>query len=169
MPTFHVRPETPGDATSIAALIDSAFAGVPYADGDEADLVAKLRSLGDLSVSLVAEEQGRVVGHIAFSPARPADGTPGWFSLGPIAVVPERRGAGIGSALVTAGIEAIAKMGARGCILVGYPGLYARCGFVPAPNNAPSDQPAEFFMYRLLSGDVPAGPIHFHEAFTSAA
>jgi len=87
MPAVQIRFETPGDATSISALIDCAFAGVPYAEGDEADLVAKLRSLGDLSVSLVAEEQGRVVGHIAFSPARPVGGTLGWFALGPIAVV----------------------------------------------------------------------------------
>jgi putative acetyltransferase len=169
MCTVRIRPETPADIAAITVLIDAAFIGMPYAEGDEAELVVKLRRLGDLPVSLVAEEHGRIVGHVAFSPAQSADHQPGWFALGPIAVLPERQGNGIGLALVTAGLEAISALGARGCILIGHPGLYRRAGFIHAPENAPPDQPAEFFMCKLLSGVAPSEPIYFHEAFTSAA
>ena len=169
MSSMHIRPETPADVADITALIDTAFSGVPYAEGDEAELVVKLRQLGDLAVSLVAEVDSRLVGHVAFSPARSTDGSEGWFALGPIAVAPQRQGEGIGTALVMAGLEAISALGARGCILVGHPGLYRRCGFSNAPDNAPPDQSAEYFMCKVLSGELARGPIYFHDVFSSVA
>ena len=92
------------------------FAGKPYAAGDEAELVEKLRFQNVLSVSLVAETEGAVVGQTAFSPAQASDGTAKWYALGPVSVLPARQGKGIGSRLVRAGLQAISELGADGCI-----------------------------------------------------
>jgi putative acetyltransferase len=160
-----IRPERASDSAAITSVIEAAFLGVPYAEGDEAELVTELRRVGALSVSLVAEVNNAVVGHIAFSPARPSDGAPSWYGLGPLAVLPTHQNAGIGSALLCKGLDALADLGAHGCILVGYPQIYSRCGFEQAPGNAPSDEPPEFFMLKLFEGRAPTGPIYFHEAF----
>jgi putative acetyltransferase len=170
MPTeVVVRPERPDDHVVLGELIASAFAGKPYAEGDEAELLATLRRRGALTLSLVAESDGAVVGQAAFSPARASTGGAAWYALGPVAVLPARQGRGIGSTLVRAGLERLAALGAGGCILVGDPGYYARFGFEVSPANAPAGQPAEFFMVKVLgAGTRPEGPICFHEAFGGA-
>jgi putative acetyltransferase len=165
MTPARVRPERSGDVDTIGDLIRSAFLGMPYAEGDEAELVEALRARGALSVSLVAEREGKIVGQVAFSPARPPDGTLGWYALGPLAVLPGHQRGGIGSALVRAGLAAISELGAEGCILVGDPSYYSRFGFIRSPGNTPPGQPSEFFMVKLLRGRLPVGPIRFHEAF----
>lgn len=162
-----VRPERLDDRALLGDLITAAFAGKPYAEGDEGQLVEALRQVGALSLSLVAEREGRVVGQIAFSPARAADGSPGWFALGPVAVLPEHQGRGVGSRLVRSGLGRLRAAGAAGCILVGDTAYYARFGFEPAPANVPRGQPAEHFMVRTLEGPRPRGPIAFHPAFGS--
>ncbi len=163
-----IRPELPDDHAVIGDIIVAAFHGMPYAAGDEAQLVGALRSQNALSVSLVAEWQGVLIGQIALSPARPADGTQDWYALGPVAVVPEHQRSGVGSQLVRAGLHAIAAMGARGCILTGNPAYYVRFGFELSPANVPEGEPAEFFMLKLLGEHRPAGPIAFHPAFHGA-
>ena len=166
---IEIRRERASDVAVIGPVIDSAFAGKPYAAGDEAELVDTLRSQGALSVSLVAERKGTVVGQIAFSPAQaPGDAT-GWYALGPVAVLPPHQGTGIGSALVRAGLQAVIERGAKGCILTGDPTYYRRFGFTVSSGNAPPGEPAEFFMVKLLGGELPSGPIRFHEAFSGAA
>jgi putative acetyltransferase len=163
-----IRPERPNDMDAISELVTSAFFGMPYADGDEAALVEALRAQDALSVSLVAELQGAIVGQVAFSPARAPGDIAGWYALGPLAVVPARQRTGIGSILVRTGLEAISELGAVGCILTGNPAYYSRFGFESAPQSAPPGEPAEFFMVKLLDGQLPAGSIHFHEAFGGA-
>lgn len=160
-----IRAERPGDVGAIGGIIGSAFSGMPYADGDEADLVEVLRARDALSVSLVAEREGTIVGYVAISPARTPDGALGWYALGPLAVLPSHQRCGIGSALVHAGLEAISELGASGCILTGDPAYYPRFGFKLSPQNAPPGESAEFFMVKLLRGQLPVGPIRFHEAF----
>lgn len=160
-----IRRERSGDVDAIGELIRSAFLGKPYAEGDEAELVEALRAQDALSVSLVAERDGTIVGQVAFSPARASDGTPGWYALGPLAVLPAHQRAGIGSTLVHEGLEAISELGARGCILTGDPSYYSRFGFKVSPENAPPGQPSGFFMVKLLGGQLPGGPIRFHGAF----
>jgi putative acetyltransferase len=166
--SIRIRPERPGDAAAIGEVVTAAFLGRPYAEGDEAELVEKLRALGALSVSLVAELDGAIVGQVALSPARAPDGAAAWYGLGPVAVLPAHQLRGIGSALVRAGLDAIAARGASGCILVGSPAYYSRFGFVLAPALCPPGQPAEYFQVKLLGGPLPAGPIRFHEAFGGA-
>lgn len=169
MTAIRVRRERPSDVHAIGELIRLAFFGMPYADGDEAELVDALRARDALPVSLVAEREGAIVGQVAFSPAVAAGGTPGWYALGPLAVLPAHQRGGIGSALVRAGLDAISELGARGCILVGDPSYYSRFGFELSPENTPHGQPAEFFMVKLLRGQLPIGPIRFHEAFDAPA
>jgi putative acetyltransferase len=165
----EIRPERYSDVEAIGQLIESAFLGMPYADGDEAELVEALRSQNALSVSLVAEHDGTIVGQVAFSPARASGGAPGWYALGPVAVLPAHQGGGIGSALIRAGLQAVFELGASGCILTGDPAYYSRFGFTLSGKNTPPGEPAEFFMVKLLRGTLPAGPIRFHEAFGGAA
>lgn len=160
-----LRTERPGDHAVLGELITAAFAGKPYAEGDEADLLAALRRAGALTLSIVAEMDGVVVGQAAFSPARAADGAPGWYALGPVAVLPAHQGRGIGSRLVRDGLDRLAGLGAAGCILVGDPAYYARFGFRVSPGNAPAGQPAEYFQVKVLGSRAPKGPISFHEAF----
>lgn len=163
-----LRPERPDDHAAIGELITAAFAGKPYAEGDEADLLVALRRERALTLSLVAEWRGEVVGQAAFSPARAADGSQPWYALGPVAVLPAHQGKGIGSTLIRAGLETLSGTGAAGCILVGDPAYYTRFGFRVCPENAPAGQPAEYFMVKLLAGPRPLGPIAFHEAFGGA-
>lgn len=165
----EIRRERPSDIEAIGQVIDLAFSGMPYADGDEAELVEALRSQHALSVSLVAERGRMIIGQIAFSPARASEGAAGWYALGPVAVLPVHQRAGIGSALVRAGLHAVTELGACGCILTGHPAYYARFGFTVSPETAPPGEPAEFFMVKLLRGELPGGPILFHEAFGATA
>lgn len=170
MPTdVTIRPERPGDHAVIGDVITAAFTGRPYADGDEAELVERLRRANALSLSLVAELAGSVVGQVAFSPAAAADGAQGWYALSPVAVLPQHQRIGIGSDLIRTGMEGIARSGALGCILVGDPAYYVRFGFRRSPANAPPGQPADYFMVKLLGSTAqPSGPVGFHEAFDGA-
>lgn len=169
MATIRIRRERSSDVDAIRELIRSAFSDMPYADGDEADLVEALRSQEALSVSLVAEREGTIVGQVTFSPARASGAALGWYGLGPLAVLPAHQRGGIGSALVRAGLDAILDLGAGGCILVGDPSYYSRFGFRLSPEHTPPGQPREFFMVKSLRGQLPVGPIRFHDAFGASA
>lgn len=160
-----IRPEAPEDFLAITSVVNKAFFGMPYAEGDEAELVLELRSRNALIVSLVAEQDGEIVGQIAFSPAF-TQGTPEkWFGLGPISVLPNYQGRGIGSALLRAGLTELKKLNAGGCILVGNQNICLNSGFVNAPECSPVDEPSEFFMLKHFHGIAPTGVITFHDAF----
>ena len=138
---------------------------MPYSDGSEPEVIARLRAAGALSLSLVAELEGALVGHVAFSPAVAQDGSAPWFALGPVAVAPALHGQHIGSALIEVGLTALEECGALGCMLLGDAGYYARFGFELAPEHAPATVPAEHFMLRRSSNHAPQGPLDYHAAF----
>jgi|GEM_PF-87496 len=163
MPT--IRPETQGDEQSIRELTFAAFEHMPFAQGDEHELIDTLRAASGLYLSLVAEVDGRVVGHIAFSHATASDGSSGWFALGPVSVLPSLQKKGIGTALITSGLNTLAGEGAAGCILTGDPGYYERFGFGLAPEITPPGEPIEYFQVELLGGNPPDGKVHFDPAF----
>ncbi len=91
-----IRSETPADIPAIFALTEAAFASLEISSHTEQFIVDALRAAGALTLSLVAEQDGRVVGHIAFSPVNFSDGTEGWYGLGPVSVAPEFQGQGDG-------------------------------------------------------------------------
>ena len=127
---FTIRPAQPGDASAIDAVHRQAFP-----TDAEARLVGLLIGRGKDRVSLVAEMEGQVVGHLLFSPAtiewseRPAVKGLG---LAPLAVLPHWQRRGVGSALMRAGMEACRLLDVSFVVLVGHPEYYPRFGFVPA-------------------------------------
>ncbi|UCU92061.1 GNAT family N-acetyltransferase [Hydrogenophaga taeniospiralis] len=160
-----IRSETPADTDAIAALTTAAFLNAPHSSHTEAFIVNSLRRAGALSVSLVAEQGGELVGHVATSPVVIADGTPGWHGLGPISVLPEHQEKGIGSSLMQAALQALSEQGAAGIMLVGEPGYYRRFGFHNQPQLVYPDIPPEYFMVLPFTDALPRGTVLFHEAF----
>ena len=165
MTTFTIRPEASGEKAAIFALTEAAFASMPYSDGDEPELVNRLRKDGDLTLSLVAEDAERIVGHIAFSPVTITDGARDWYGLGPVSVWPELQRAGIGSALINRGIADMRALGAKGIVLLGSNEYYPRFGFKCEPQLTYPGGPAEYFQALLLDGELPSGEVTFAPAF----
>lgn len=163
--TIRIRPERSSDHAVIYALTQRAFAPMPFAAGNEQDLVDALRNAGALSLSLVAERDGEILGHVALSPAAHDSGEEGWFGLGPISVEPAHQRSGIGAALIAEAKTWLRARAAHGCILVGDPGYYSRHGFHAAPEHVPIDEPAVYFMAAPLAGRIPPGRFSFHPAF----
>lgn len=160
-----IRGETEFDIEAITAVTVAAFKTLPISNQTEHHIVAALRRAHALTISLVAELDGNVVGHIAFSPVRISDGTPRWYGLGPFSVLPAYQRRGIGKALIREGLERLKARHARGCCLVGYPDYYRPLGFRNIPGLVHQGVPAEVFMALVLDGDVPQGTVTFHPAF----
>lgn len=162
---MRIRPEAPGDGDAIHRLTQAAFAPMPYADGTEADIIRRLRDSGDLLLSLVAEEDGGIVGHVAFSPVTIDRAHDGWFGLGPISVRADRQRQGIGSKLVAEGLAALEARGARGCALVGNPEVYTSMGFASDGALRFRDVDPRFVQRIVLRGPAPRGDLMFASAF----
>ncbi|WP_338066162.1 N-acetyltransferase [Billgrantia endophytica] len=166
---FTLRPETPADTDAIERVTVAAFLDAPHTDHNEQHIVRALREAGALSLSLVAEQDGEVVGHVAVSPVTLSDGTPGWFGLGPISVIPARQGQGIGSALVREALERLRASGASGCVVLGEPGYYGRFGFRTVPGLTLPGLPEEYFMALSFDHELPNGQVAYHAAFDATA
>ncbi len=124
-----IRPEKPEDVPAIRIVIEQAF-GRPA----EADLVDALRRNGKATLSLVAEEGSRVVGHILFSPVTVETGERELVGVGlaPVAVLPEFQNRGGGSLLVKDGLDRCREAGHSFAVVLGHPHYYPRFGFTPA-------------------------------------
>lgn len=160
-----IRPEAPRDEDTIFALTAAAFAEMEHADGDEHHLVTRLREAGDLTLSLVAEDDTRIVGHIAFSPVTISDGAEDWYGLGPVSVWPELHHRGIGGALVRRGIADMRERGAKGIVLLGSPDYYGRFGFEHVPAITFPGPPAEYFQTLFLDGEMRAGEVTYTSGY----
>jgi putative acetyltransferase len=152
-----VRAEETEDRPAVRHVNELAFAGK-----GEADLVEALSENAPARVSLVAEEGGRVVGHILFSPVTVESGGGDWeaMGLGPMAVLPERQGRGVGSALVREGLQECLRLGRDVVFVLGHADYYPRFGFRPAgPLGIGCEFPApeENFMVAELSPGALAG------------
>jgi putative acetyltransferase len=165
---MQIREEAGADAVAIRRLTQAAFAGAAHASGREAAIVDELRAAGTLTLSLVAEDGGGIVGHVAFSPVAIGGKDSGWLGLGPISVRPDRQRLGIGGALIREGLSLLPGLGARGCVVLGDPGYYARFGFAADPDLRFEGVPPGYFMRLLLSGPPPAGAVTFQPAFHEA-
>ena len=160
-----IRDETRDDVGAITEVTIAAFETLGISDHTEHFIVAALRAANALTVSLVAEIDGRVVGHIAFSPVTMSDGTPDWYGLGPVSVLPEYQRQGIGQALIRAGLSRLMDMKARGCCLVGHPDYYGRVGFMNPPRLGLDGVPPEAFFALSFDGHFPQGTVAFHDGF----
>ena len=184
-PKIIFRNETPGDACAIAEVTIAAFKTLEISNHTEQFIIEALRRAGTLTLSLVAEMggtettgretdgpemggrvmDGRVVGHIAFSPVTMSDGTPSWYGLGPVSVLPQHQRKGIGKALILEGLSRLKGMGARGCCLVGHPDYYSKLGFKNVPRLVHEGVPPEVFFVMSFDGHLPQGTVAFHEGF----
>lgn len=160
-----IRTETPADFDAITRVTVAAFRTLAVSDHTEQFIIGALRAAGALSISLVAELEGRVIGHIAFSPVTISDGCPGWYGLGPVSVLPEYQRRGIGSALIREGLSRLKALHAQGCCLVGHPEYYPRFGFRNAPGLVHEGVPREVFFALPFGGHVPQGIVEFHAGF----
>jgi len=160
-----LRDETPDDSAAIARVTEAAFATLAISNHTEQHIVAALRAAGALAVSLVAEVDGVVVGYIAFSPVEISDGTPGWYGLGPVSVLPAYQRQGVGKQLVRAGLARLRELHARGCCLVGHPDYYPQFGFRNVAGLGPAGVPPEVCFALALVEPMPQGVVTFHRAF----
>lgn len=162
---MQIRDERPSDVPAIYALTRSAFEPMPFSAGDEQDLINALRDDGALAVSLVATRGDEIVGHIAFSRVKIDHEDRGWFDLGPVSVQPKLQSLGIGRALIREGLSRIARMGAAGCVLLGYPSYYGRFGFLHDPGLLYNGEVNANFQQITLTGETPQGSVTYHPAF----
>lgn len=162
---IDIRSETNDDVGAIADVTIAAFQTLEISNHTEQFMIEALRAAQALSVSLVAEIDGRVVGHIAFSPVTVSDGTRDWYGLGPVSVLPEYQRQGIGKALIHEGLTRLKGMHARGCCLVGHPEYYRKVGFDHFPELVHEGVPPEVFLALSLDGSRPRGTVTFHEGF----
>lgn len=148
----HYRKARGDDAVEIAQLLKAAFKGEA-----EARLVEQLAADGDVAASIVAEEDGRVVGHVMLSPMRvEADGkSVEALALAPVAVLPERQGHGIGGALVRSAEAVAREQGAGAIFLLGEPDYYARFDYsVDAARPFESPYAGDFWQALIIDPDL---------------
>ena len=130
--TIQLRHETPDDIAAIEAVTIAAFANAPHTSHTEQFIVRALRDANELALSIVAEEHGQVIGHVALSPAAITDGhrhkAKGWYGLGPISVLPQKQGQGIGAGLMRDALDQLRTLGAAGCVVPGDSAILASYG-----------------------------------------
>lgn len=160
-----IRNETDADVSAISEVTVAAFKTLEISKHTEQFIVTALRAANALAVSLVAEVDGRVIGHIAFSPLTISDGTRNWYGLGPVSVLPKYQRQGIGKALVKEGLSRLKNMNAQGCCLVGHPDYYRKFGFENMPGLVLEGVPPEVFFALPFDGHTPQGTVTFHDAF----
>ena len=164
-----IRNETESDVDAISEVTKAAFENHPYSHNTEVFIVKALRAAKALTISLVAEIDKKVVGHITFSPVFISDGSHGWYGLGPISVVPELQRQGIGKAMMHEGLSRLKALGAKGCVLVGDPSYYERFGFRNLPELVLEGVPKENFLALAFGKNKSSGKVVFHEGFNSKA
>jgi putative acetyltransferase len=162
-----IRNETENDIDAIAEVTIEAFKTLEISNHTEQFIIEALRKAKALTLSLVAEIDSRIIGHIAFSPVIISDGTPDWYGLGPVSVLPEYQRKGIGKALINEGLAQLKEMNARGCCLVGHPDYYRKFGFENVSGLTHEGVPQEVFFALSFDGHIPQGTVTFHESFNA--
>ncbi|HEY2684150.1 MAG TPA: N-acetyltransferase [Steroidobacteraceae bacterium] len=160
-----IRSESAADSAAIEALTAAAFLNASHTSHTEQHIVNALRTAGQLSISLVAESRGILVGHVALSPISISDGSTGWFGLGPISVLPQFQCRGIGSQLMREALERLRDQGAEGCVVLGEPAYYGRFGFRADPRLTLAGVPPEYFQALSFATSRAQGRVTYHPAF----
>jgi len=160
-----IRKEESTDFESITNVTIEAFKNHPISHQTEQFIIKALRASDALSISLVAEINGQIVGHIAFSPINISDGTSDWYGLGPVSVLSDYQKRGIGKALINKGLSLLKEMRSQGCALVGLRDYYKKFGFKNYPEMIYEGIPQEFFLVLPFTEKIPKGIVVFHEGF----
>ncbi|MCG8393914.1 MAG: N-acetyltransferase [Pseudomonadales bacterium] len=164
---IKIRDESKGDIEAIHRVTVLAFRDAPHTDHTEQFIVKALRQAGALFLSKVAESDGEVIGHVAISPVSVSDGSINWFGLGPISVLPEYQGKGVGAKLMENALADLRGKGAAGCVVLGDPGYYGRFGFKVVDGLFFYGVPAEYFQALSFGDGFPQGEVAYHEAFSA--
>lgn len=164
---MRIRKEEPSDTAAIEATTIAAFQNAAHTSHTEQFIVSALRNAGQLAVSLVAEDDGSIVGHAAVSPVAISSGAERWYGLGPISVTPEHQGLGIGAQLMEHALAELRALGAAGCVVLGEPGYYSRFGFNAEPSLVLPGVPAEYFQAISFNGSLPIGVVAYHDSFAA--
>ena len=160
-----IRSETTSDIEVITEVTKVAFEDHSFSLNTEHFTIQDLRADGALTVSLVAEVDGRIVGYIAFSPVTISDGTRNWHNLGPVAVLPEFQGRRIGTTLIKSGLTLLKSISSEGIVLIGLPTYFSRFGFWNYPCLTNNGTPQEVFLALSLAERLPHGTVDLHKAF----
>lgn len=160
-----IRDETPEDLRAIAAVTAAAFLNASHTSHTEQFIVNALRKAGKLTISLVADVDGVVVGNVVVSPVCVSDGTSGWFGLGPISVLPAYQRHGVGSQLMHEALRILRERGACGCVVLGEPAYYGRFGFRADSKLVLQGVPPEYFQAISFGSSRPSGIVTYHESF----
>lgn len=161
-----IRTEKESDINAIFEITRQAFENHPISQGTEQFIINALRKDNALTISLVAEIEEKVVGHIAFSPLAISDGSCNWYALGPVSVQPKLQRQGIGKALIREGLSQLKSLGAQGCVLVGPPEYYNRFGFISFPNLSMEGVPQQYVLALPFAERIASGVITHHRAFS---
>ena len=166
---MRIRPEKSEEFIEISKLNDVAFGGT-----DEGKIILGLRQSAKPIISLVAEDNSKIIGHIIFSPVilitNPVLPIMG---LGPMAVIPEYQRIGVGTKLVNVGLKMCAELNIKAVVVLGHPDYYPRFGFSPSIQfgiTSEYDVPKDVFMIKELQDDILLGEkgiIKYHSTFES--
>lgn len=166
--TVVIRTARLCDFDEIRTVVKTAFAGAEHTDGDEHNLVDRLRCTEEYipELSLVAEIKGIIAGYAMFSQIN--IGISKGIALAPLAVLPGFQNRGIGRALIEAGHRK-AKEGDYCCsVVLGSPEYYSKSGYLPALQygiKAPFEVPTQFYMVFPLKPRLPRGTVRYSQAF----
>ena len=164
-PKIIIRNEIDADVDAITEVTAAAFKTLEISNHTEQFIIEALRAESALTVSLIAEVDGHVVGHVAFSPVTIFDGTQNWYGLGPVSVLPEHQRKGIGKSLILEGLSRLKGLNAKGCCLVGHPDYYRKLGFKNVSGLVHEGVPQEVFLAMSFDGQIPQGTVNFHDGF----
>lgn len=162
-----IRSEKESDLEIIFDITKDAFENHPYSRHTEQFVINALRNENALTISLVAEIEGKVVGHIAFSPVSISDGSVDWYALGPVSVQPKFQRQGIGQALIREGLARLKASGVQGCVLVGEPAYYNRFGFKNFSDLTMEGVPQQYVLALPFAERMASGVITHHHAFSA--
>jgi putative acetyltransferase len=164
-PKIIIRNEIDADVDAITEVTVAAFKTLEISNHTEQFIIEALRADSALTVSLIAEVDGHVVGHVAFSPVTISDDTQNWYGLGPVSVLPELQRKGIGKSLILEGLSRLKGLNAKGCCLVGHPDYYRKLGFKNVSGLVHEGVPQQVFLAMSFDGQIPQGTVNFHDGF----
>jgi putative acetyltransferase len=165
MLNLTLRNEQADDIENIFNLTQLAFLNAAHTDHTEHLIVNALREANQLTISVVAELDQQIIGHVAISPVEISSGAQHWYGLGPISVAPEYQHQGVGKALIQQSLQQLKQLGAAGCVVLGDPTYYSKFGFQPHESLILEGVPAEYFQALSFDQSIPQGTVKYHPAF----